>query len=247
MTNPTGSFLLLLSFPFLGVSLLLLNLLLPLFLSLILLILLLQAVFQEMTVEVSPRTEDCFFFFNQEAGDVGEDPGELRVEYQVLNSRGGPSGFMDTTVHFRVVGPLQQGGSGAGLGAILVAETRKEEGFHTFEGANKGEYKVCFDNNFSFMNTKTIYFNIETSEEKKKEYIGEEKFGENAEEIKNRLDEIMIDLRKSQNLQNKIKATDTKDRVLAESSFERVLLILLLFSLDTLPSIAAAPLTLTCR
>ena len=93
-----------------------------------------------------------------------------------------------------------------------------------------GDYKTCFDNKFSLINTKTVYFSIETDEEEEEENVVEnflkeyeqQQYHEASEEIHRRLKKLSSELSNSLHLQNKIKATNTKDRSLAEANFAMV-------------------------
>ena len=187
---------------------------------------------REMTVEVAPQAEECFYTPVLEQG-------HLAVEYQVLNSRGGPGQFGDIDINFRCVAPmapLPAASHGAVTGAaILLAEYRREEGSHEFRVDQLGDYKICFDNKYSYLNTKTIYFVINTDETEEGSWPGqlavpdfqlfeeEEKlFDDSAEDIKDKLRAIMQGLATTQQLQSRMRATNSKDRSLAESNFERV-------------------------
>ena len=92
-----------------------------------------------------------------------------------------------------------------------------------------GDYKTCFDNKYSYLNTKTVYFSIETEEVEEEDVVKnffieveEQQYHEASEEIQQRLKRMSLELSNSLYLQNKIKATNTKDRSLAEANFSRV-------------------------
>jgi hypothetical protein len=175
----------------------------------------------EFTVQVRPKAEECFFV------PVAE-PGRLVLEYQVLDSQGLQGQLADLTISTRVVAPMERLATGGRGAIVLVAETEREAGLHSFDVTTAGDYKVCFNNKFSYMNTKIVYFFIETDEDGAVDELSvdfeeeENQYLEDAEEIKIKLTKIKNDLMLTHNLQNRLKATNTKDRSLAEINYERV-------------------------
>jgi hypothetical protein len=174
----------------------------------------------EITVEVRPKSEECFFV-------PIADPGKLTLEYQVLDSQGLQGQLAEMSISTRVVAPMEKLATGGHGAPILVAETKREAGLHTFDISAAGDYKICFDNRFSYVNTKIVYIFIETDEDESVDlppvdFEVEEKYLEDAEEINEKLAKIKNDLMLTHNLQNKIKATNTKDRSMAENNFQRV-------------------------
>jgi len=192
-------------------------------LALAMLLPLAAALRREMTVEVRPRTEECFYIT---LGEVGR----LTVEYQVLDSEGATGLLGDLTINFRCVAPMERRGDGTQAAAVLLAEYSKEEGYHNFQARQAGDHKLCFDNQASFLHSKVVYFSIETDEVEEERVGGdhfyqeleEQRFLEDAEDIQASLRRITAGLRASLGLQSRIKATSTRDRGLAESNFERV-------------------------
>ena len=182
-----------------------------------------SALRREMTVEVKPRTEECFYTTVAEVGG-------LTVEYQVLDSEGATGLLGDLTINFRAVAPMERRGDGSQAAAVLLAEYGKEEGYHALQARQVGDHKLCFDNQASFLHSKVVYFSIENDEVEEEQVGGEhfyqeleeQRFLEDAEDIQASLRRITQGLRASLGLQSRIKATSTRDRGLAESNYERV-------------------------
>ena len=193
-----------------------------------------------MTVEVAPKTEECFF-------TPITTLGPLVVEYMVMDSKGQLGQYGELDINFRVTTPLvkEEGGS---VASVLHSEKKQGEGRHVLHPETIGDYKTCFDNKFSYLNTKTVYFSIETEEVEEEDVVKnffnqsifiprnnplgfsnqrrleleEQQYHEASEEIHQRLKRMSLELSNSLYLQNKIKATNTKDRSLAEANFSRV-------------------------
>ena len=174
-----------------------------------------------LTVEVAPKTEECFF-------TPITSLGPLVVEYMVMDSKGELGQYGELDINFRVTAPLvkKEGGS---VATVLHSENKQGEGRHVFHPETIGDYKTCFDNKFSYLNTKTVYFSIETEEVEEEDVVKnffieveEQQYHEASEEIQQRLKRMSLELSNSLYLQNKIKATNTKDRSLAEANFSRV-------------------------
>ena len=176
---------------------------------------------REMTVEVAPKTEECFF-------TPITTLGPLTVEYMVMDSRGELGQYGELDINFRVTTPLVKKERGS-VATVLLSENKQGEGRHVFHPETMGDYKTCFDNKFSYLNTKTVYFSIETDEVEEQDVVKdlflefeEQQYHEASEEIHQRLKRMSLELSTSLYLQNKIKATNTKDRSIAEANFARV-------------------------
>ena len=176
---------------------------------------------REMTVEVAPKTEECFF-------TPITTLGPLTVEYMVMDSRGELGQYGELDINFRVTTPLVKKERGS-VATVLHSENKQGEGRHVFHPESMGDYKTCFDNKFSYLNTKTVYFSIETEEVEEEDVVKnffiefeEQQYHEASEEIQQRLKRMSLELSTSLYLQNKIKATNTKDRSIAEANFARV-------------------------
>uniref|UniRef100_A0AC11B336 Transmembrane p24 trafficking protein 1 n=1 Tax=Ovis aries TaxID=9940 RepID=A0AC11B336_SHEEP len=68
----------------------------------------------------------------------------LETEYQVIGGAG-------LDVDFSLESPQ---------GVLLVSESRKADGVHTVEPTEAGDYKLCFDNSFSTISEKLVFFEL---------------------------------------------------------------------------------------
>merc|ERR1719348_449700 len=162
---------------------------------------------REMTVEVMPGTEDCFF-------DVVEYGNSLTVEYIVLDG-----GHGDLDINFRIVSPDE---------SDLINDVKGRNGVHKNLGAGvPGDYKVCLDNTFSFISSKTVYFKITNAEEKEDPIennigINDIEYDLKVLDIDDKLRNIKLMISAALYLQKAKRMFDAKDRNLAENNYERV-------------------------
>jgi len=168
---------------------------------------------REMTLVVGPGNEECFF-------ETAPKGNTLSVEYQVLD---GGDKLGDLDINFLLISPR---------GTPMVAELKKSEGAHSQQIEELGDYKICFDNKFSYVSSKTVYFEI-LNENEDVEYDDlAEIFGDedsdaeyyeiSVSEIEIKLKKIKDDIGKAKHQQDLIRITDLKDRTMAEHNFERV-------------------------
>ncbi|XP_023337367.1 transmembrane emp24 domain-containing protein 1 isoform X2 [Eurytemora carolleeae] len=168
---------------------------------------------QDMTVEVGAGMEECFF-------ETVNSGFTFTVEYQVVD--GGSGQYSELDINFRVMHPR---------GHPLVAEFKKSDGVFSQTVKDSGDYKICFENKFSYVSSKTIYFEV-INENEDIDYddfaaiFSEEEEPEIYElqvsDIEDKLKKIKDDMEKARHLQDMIRVTDLKDRSLAEHNFERV-------------------------
>jgi protein ERP2 len=96
----------------------------------------------DYTVVVAAGRRDCYF----QPMNKGIP---FEIEYQVVD--GG-----DLDIDFMIIGPG---------GQVLVDEKRQEEGLHEINGREKGHYQICFNNMFSRMTDKTVFFEVFTEDD----------------------------------------------------------------------------------
>jgi len=170
---------------------------------------------REMTVNIEAGKEECFF------ESVPKD-NTLTVEYQVVD--GGSGQLSELDINFRLIHPQ---------GQPIFAEFKKPDGAHTHRSDEAGDYKICFDNKFSYMSSKVIYFEILNVNEEEEyddlaglfeddEDLPEEYYDVQVTDIESQLKKIKEDIVKARHLQDQIRVTDLKDRSIAEHNFERV-------------------------
>jgi len=164
----------------------------------------------DYTVKVHAGKRDCYF----EEIKI-DQPFEL--EYQVIDG-----GDLDIT--FQMISPT---------GKVLATDIRKEDGVHTVETPVEGAYQFCFDNGFSRMTDKVVFFEIFTDDnfdyddydDDWKEGIKPDDSGlleERVSEIQTALSRMKLNMAKTSQIQNLLRAFEAKDRNLIEANRQRV-------------------------
>jgi hypothetical protein len=69
----------------------------------------------------------------------------------VLDSQGLKGQLAEMSISTRVVAPMGTLTTGGHGPPILVAETKWKADLHTFDISVAGDYKICFDNRFSYV------------------------------------------------------------------------------------------------
>ncbi|XP_028919042.1 transmembrane emp24 domain-containing protein 5 [Ornithorhynchus anatinus] len=138
----------------------------------------------------------------------------LEIEYQVLDGAG-------LDIDFYITSPK---------GETLISEQRKSDGVHTVD-TEEGDYMFCFDNSFSTISEKVIFFELildnmgeqaQDQDDWKKYITGTDTLDMKLEDILESIDNIKSRLSKSVHLQNLLKAFEARDRNIQESNFDRV-------------------------
>ena len=167
-----------------------------------------------LEVEISKGQQECFF----QAVEVGET---ITVDYMVSSSTGEFSKF---DIDFKMMQPG---------GAPVVMEYRKEEGHHRFAGGKlpqgTGDYKICFDNSFSFISSKTVHFFVEIEKEANVVTVNnpveqdqEDEFQDKADDVEMQLYTIKQKILKASNLQAHMLIAHGKDINLADLKIRRI-------------------------
>nr|KAF6402703.1 transmembrane p24 trafficking protein 1 [Rousettus aegyptiacus] len=115
-------------------------------------------------------------------------------------------------------------------GVLLVSESRKADGVHTVEPTEAGDYKLCFDNSFSTISEKLVFFElIFDSLQDDEEVEGwaeavepEEMLDVKMEDIKESIETMRIRLERSIQTLTLLRAFEARDRNLQEGNLERV-------------------------
>lgn len=166
-----------------------------------------QSVDSDYTFTLPAGQKECFF-------QPMKRDATLEIEYQVLDGAG-------LDVDFSLTSPN---------GELLLSEERQSDGVHSVETID-GDYQFCFDNSFSRMSEKVIFFelildhlNDEGNElEDWKSYItGTDLLDMKLEDILETINSVKGRLTKSAQIQTLLKAFEARDRNLQESNFERV-------------------------
>merc|ERR1719495_59863 len=138
----------------------------------------------------------------------------MEVEYQVI--AGG-----DLDIDFRMASPE---------GKVLMAESKKNDGVHTFEDLQPGDYEVCFSNRFSRISSKTVFFEIildadetEDEDEDWKSFVQpDEQYGDKLSSMEEEMDQIKTNMAKTIQTQSLLRVFEAKDRSIVERNFERI-------------------------
>ncbi|KAM9327273.1 transmembrane emp24 domain-containing protein 5 [Gastrophryne carolinensis] len=166
-----------------------------------------QSVDNDFTFTLPAGQRECFFQPMKKAAT-------LEIEYQVLDGAG-------LDVDFYLISPN---------GDMVLSESRQSDGVHTVETVD-GDYQFCFDNTFSRMSEKVIFFELildhmneeGTEQEDWKNYvIGTDILDMKLEDILETINSVKGRLGKSLQLQTLLKAFEARDRNLQESNCDRV-------------------------
>ncbi|KAJ8376364.1 hypothetical protein SKAU_G00069440 [Synaphobranchus kaupii] len=167
-----------------------------------------QSLDSDFTFTLPAGRKECFF-------QTMKKDASLEIEYQVLDGAG-------LDVDFFLSSPS---------GNMLARDYRKSDGVHTVE-TEDGDYMFCFDNTFSAVSEKIIFFemildNMEDADgsdsEGWKEYVhGTDMLDMKLEDIMDTINSVKARLGKSLQIQTVLRAFEARDRNLQESNFERV-------------------------
>ncbi|XP_078285385.1 transmembrane emp24 domain-containing protein 1-like [Rhinoraja longicauda] len=156
----------------------------------------------EFTFVLPPGREECFY-------QSAEHNNSMELEYQVIGGAG-----MD--VDFNVFDPN---------GVNLFSESRSSDGVHTIEPTMNGDYKICFDNSFSTISEKLIFFEVifDDAQEDWSEIVEpEEMLDIKIDDIKEAIGNVNNKLSKSMQIQAILRAFEARDRNLQEGNLGRV-------------------------
>ncbi|KAK4819290.1 hypothetical protein QYF61_000630 [Mycteria americana] len=115
-------------------------------------------------------------------------------------------------------------------GETLVFDERKSDGVHTVE-TEDGDYMFCFDNTFSTISEKVIFFELildnmgedgQDQEDWKKYVTGTDLLDMKLEDILESINSVKTRLSKSVQIQTLLRAFEARDRNIQESNFDRV-------------------------
>ncbi|XP_068175463.1 transmembrane emp24 domain-containing protein 5 [Antennarius striatus] len=165
-----------------------------------------QSMDSDFTFTLPAGRKECFF-------QTMKKDASLEIEYQVLDGAG-------LDVDFEISSPS---------GALLYRDYRKSDGVHTVE-TEDGDYMFCFDNTFSKVSEKIIFFelildNMDADEDPDdwKEYVhGTDMLDMKLEDIMDTINSVKSRLGKSVQIQTLLRAFEARDRNLQESNNDRV-------------------------
>lgn len=166
-----------------------------------------QSLDSDFTFTLPAGRKECFY-------QTMKKDASLEIEYQVLDGAG-------LDVDFHISSPS---------GQVLFSDFRKSDGVHTVE-TEDGDYMFCFDNTFSAVSEKIIFFelildNMDPDGEEPedwKEYVhGTDMLDMKLEDIMDTINSVKARLGKSLQIQTVLRAFEARDRNLQESNFDRV-------------------------
>ena len=141
----------------------------------------------------------------------------MRLTFQVVD--GGTNN--ELWINFKILKPS---------GIPLVADTRQRDNAHRHDISEPGDYRFCFDNADSRFSAKIVFFNVivEKPSSASDDEAFPPKFDSDAD-YDFSVREVDISLRlitdrvgKTKKFQDQIRATEFRDRSVAERNFERV-------------------------
>ncbi|XP_020647349.3 transmembrane emp24 domain-containing protein 1 [Pogona vitticeps] len=161
----------------------------------------------EFTFLLPAGRRECFY-------QVAPGNSSMEVEYQVIGGAG-------LDVDFSLASPS---------GALLVEEFRRSDGLHTVEPTEGGDYKLCFDNSFSTISEKLVFFELIFDTPQEDEDLNhwaevaepEEMLDIKIEDIKESIETMKSRLERSIQMQALLRAFEARDRNLQESNLSRV-------------------------
>ncbi|KAM9346519.1 transmembrane emp24 domain-containing protein 1a [Symphorus nematophorus] len=162
----------------------------------------------EFTFLLPAGSTECFY---QTA--VKND--NMEVEYQVIAGSGLDVGFV-------LISPS---------GHRLVSDFRRSDGIHMVDSTEDGDYRLCFDNSFSKLSEKMVFFEViingqssagggrdEWADVATAESMVEYKL----EDIRASLDSVYQHLERTRQVQAVLRAFEARDRYLLEDNLWRV-------------------------
>ncbi|KAJ8251376.1 hypothetical protein GJAV_G00220680 [Gymnothorax javanicus] len=140
--------------------------------------------------------------------------GTMEVEYQVIGGAG-------LDIDFSIFSPR---------GVLLSSDFRRSDGIHTVEPTEAGDYKICFDNSFSHVSEKMVFFEVireeQGGDEEQEEWAGMEESESmleyKLEDIKESVESVHRRLERSRQMQTVLRAFEARDRNLLEDNLWRV-------------------------
>lgn len=166
-----------------------------------------QSTDSDFTFTLPAGRKECFY-------QTMKKDASLEIEYQVLDGAG-------LDVDFFISSPS---------GHVLFSDYHKSDGVHTAADTEEGDYMFCFDNTFSTVSEKVIFFelildNMDTDEDPDdwKEYVhGTDMLDMKLEDIMDTMNNVKARLGKSVHIQTVLRAFEARDRNIQESNFDRV-------------------------
>ncbi|CAL8303524.1 unnamed protein product [Merluccius merluccius] len=118
-------------------------------------------------------------------------------------------------------------------GYRMVSDFRRSNGIHTVDATQDGDYRLCFDNSYSMLSEKMVFFKVAVdgqgiSGRGAEEWGGVEEDATDSlvdyklEDIRTTLDSVYRRLETSRRVQTLLRTTEARDRYLLEDNLWRV-------------------------
>ncbi|EDW28908.1 GL19428 [Drosophila persimilis] len=165
---------------------------------------------QRLTIYADPGRMECF---HQPVAATEI----IRMDYQVI-----AGGHGDTDISFTLMDPHRK---------LLAADEKKDKGSLEHAAEETGIYKLCFDNTISTFSQKIVSFSLEVSpadyeaqevRELRKEMLTDYHFETVFTDLSDYINKLQVNLMRSRQTQDYIRAHEARDRRLAESNYEMV-------------------------
>ncbi|XP_052868475.1 transmembrane emp24 domain-containing protein 5 [Anopheles cruzii] len=173
----------------------------------------LSALQKEITINVEPGRIDCFY----EQAKAGQT---IDIEYQVID---GGHGDLDISFEMAEV-----------TGRTIVTDYKKSDNIHRHPVHYDGEFKFCFDNEFSRHNSKTVFFELIIEREGELEDTAwadidllegltpEEFYDMKVQDMEDAIKRVRNNLTKARQLQDMLRSHEARDRNVAEENYFKV-------------------------
>ncbi|KAM6914160.1 transmembrane emp24 domain-containing protein 1-like [Lycodopsis pacificus] len=163
----------------------------------------------EFTFLLSAGSTDCFY-------QTTARNDSIEVEYQVIAGSGLDVGFV-------LVSPS---------GHRLASDFRRSDAVHMVDPTEDGDYRLCFDNSFSKLSEKLVFFEVIMNRQSSSAHGGQKEWADVAtpesmveyklEDIRVRLDSVHQHLEKSRQVLTVLRTLEARDRYLLENNLWRV-------------------------
>ncbi|KAM6904473.1 transmembrane emp24 domain-containing protein 1-like [Xenentodon cancila] len=162
----------------------------------------------EFTFVLHAGRTECFF-------QTTARDDSMEVEYQVIAGSG-------LDVGFAIISPS---------GYRVISDFRRSNGIHMVDPTEDGDYRLCFDNSFSKLSEKMVFFeviikgqsNIDGGRDEWADIALTEGMADyRLDDIRARMDSVYQHLERSQQVQAVLRALEARDRYLLEDNLWRV-------------------------
>ncbi|XP_059204584.1 transmembrane emp24 domain-containing protein 1a [Centropristis striata] len=162
----------------------------------------------QFTFLLSAGSTECFY-------QTAERNDSMEVEYQVIAGSG-------LDVGFALLSPS---------GYRLVSDFRRSDAIHMVDSTEAGDYRLCFDNSFSTLSEKMVFFEVIINSQSSAGG-GRDEWADVAttdslveyklEDFRATMDSVYENLERSRQVLTVLRAVETRDRYLLEDNLWRV-------------------------